>query len=94
MKTHVAISKGRHLGDYILHPVRFEGLGVIEEEFRSKDFRGMSERVRSERVNRILLDLIDREKEPCFLLVAVLEYIDLVCREKVLEQYTFSNFEL
>ncbi|MCH9634504.1 MAG: hypothetical protein S4CHLAM7_12570 [Chlamydiae bacterium] len=51
---------------------------------------------RSERYNLVsesLLDCIQNEKGPCFLLPAVLNFIDQVTRKKYLDSYTINSFE-
>ena len=69
-------------------------LDGIFKEFRAKGFSKLSEQKRSEKVNRALYELIHKEKAPCFLLSAVLEFIEKVDGEKILDHYTFASFEL
>jgi inorganic pyrophosphatase/exopolyphosphatase/DNA-binding MarR family transcriptional regulator len=64
-----------------------------------KKFRNLSAVIKklkpnSDSVNRALLELIQKEKTPCFLLAAVLEFIERVDQEKILPNYTFNHFEL
>lgn len=82
------------LGERVLEKKTFSKLDSIFEEFAKEEFKALSERKRSERVNRALLELILKEPEPCFLLAAVLDFVEKVDREKVLNHYTFTNFEL
>ena len=82
------------LGDYAHRKRTFPKLDAIFKEFGTKSFKQLIDRKRSERVNRILLELIQNEPEPCFLLAAVLDYIEKIERKKILQHYTFTSFEL
>ena len=73
---------------------RFPHLEKLLKSFGQADFRKLREDQRSERVNRALLELIQKEPEPAFLLPAVMEYIYLVEQEGVLPHYAFPVFEL
>lgn len=44
--------------------------------------------------NRTLLQLIQNEAEPCFLLPAALEFVRRVDEAQILDHYTFTSFEL
>ncbi len=70
----------------------FDDLDQIIGEL--KGLRHVADRKKSEKVNRLLLELIQRESEPCFLLSAVLQFIERVDREQILQHYTFNSFEL
>src|SRR5690606_32772246 len=82
------------LGDVALKPFFFSNLDAVFREFRTKDFQELIDRKRSEWVNRVLLDLIQQQESPCFLLPAVLKFIEKVESEELLNHYTFSSFEL
>lgn len=82
------------LGDVALKPFFFSDLDAVFREFKTKDFQELIDRRRSEWVNRVLLDLIQQEEPPCFLLPAVLKFIERVESEQLLNHYTFSSFEL
>lgn len=82
------------LGDVALKPFFFPNLDAVFREFRTKDFQELIDRRRSEWVNRVLLDLIQQQESPCFLLPAVLKFIEKVEEEELLNHYTFSSFEL
>lgn len=86
--------KKQLLGDFAIGKMRFSGLDTVFKSFRHKELIALNDRKREERVNSALCDLIQKEVEPCFLLPAVLEFIERVEKEKVLEHYTFANFEL
>jgi hypothetical protein len=82
------------LGDFNLSFQKFEGLPRLFEEFRSEEFARFNDKKKSERVNQVLLGLIQKAETPCFLLFAVLDYIDQVNTLHILESYAFFHFEL
>lgn len=84
----------KNLGDHPIQTKRFPHLDAVFNEFRKKDFLSLSDRKRSEKVNAVLYQLIAQESEPCFLLSAVLGFIEKVDQEKILEHYTLTSFEL
>ncbi len=73
---------------------RFPHLEKFIKSFQQTDFRKLREEQRNERVNRTLLELIQKEPEPAFLLPAVMEYIYYIEHEGILPHYAFSVFEL
>jgi hypothetical protein len=68
-------SKSKYLGDLVISPKKFDQLGTILRKFRSAEFQKLNDRKKSERINLTLYELIHKEKTPCFLLPAVLDYI-------------------
>lgn len=82
------------LGDVSIQPTSFGNLDSIFREFQTKEFQELIDRRRSEWINRVLLDLIQKEEEPCFLLPAVLGFVERIEREGLLAHYTFTSFEL
>ena len=82
------------LGDVVVSKKIFSSLDSSFKEFQSKEFRELNEQERSECVSAILLERLLDDTAPPFALPAVLDYIDRVNREKILEHYTFSHFEL
>ena len=64
------------------------------KSFKSTDFERLNEKQKGEKINRTLVDLIRRMPRPSFLLSAVIDYIDRVQKEKLLDHYSFSIFEL
>lgn len=83
-----------YLGDFVLSPYKFKNLDKVFKEFRAKEFLRLNEMQKTERINRLLLDLIQSAPIPGFLLPAVTDYIEQIAQMKVLEIYTFSHFEL
>jgi hypothetical protein len=86
--------RDKHLGDFVLSQETFKGLDEILGAFQTEEFRLLGDQQKSERVNRLLLQLIQKEKSPTFLLAAVIHYIDRILQEKILDHYSFSSFEL
>lgn len=80
------------LGNHKITIRFFDNLDPIIEEL--KGFKKLVDRKRSEKVNRALLELIQKEPEPCFLLPAVLEFVKRIEQEKILAHYAFNSFEL
>jgi hypothetical protein len=82
------------LGDFSFEKSRFRQLGAVIKKFETSAFRQLNEKKRSMEVNRALCELIQKEAEPCFLLPAVLEFVERVDQKKILEAYTLNHFEL
>lgn len=80
------------LGDHQITIQFFDRLDAVFKKL--KGLKGLVDRKRSEKVNRALLELIQEEAEPCFLLPAVLEFVRRVDEEKILHHYTFTSFEI
>ena len=87
-------SSEKYLGDFQIPIAAFDDVSRIFKEFGTQSFKNLSEGQKSERINRLLLDLIQQAKTPCFLLPAVIDYIDRVNRLKLFESYAFLHFEL
>jgi CBS domain-containing protein len=82
------------LGEIPVFKKSFSKIKSVFKELRTKDFKELIDRRKSERINRTLLELIDQEPEPCFLLAEVLDFVERVDREKLLHHYSFTSFEL
>ncbi len=78
----------KHLGDYVVSIKKFEGLTPLFTKFKKLD-----QKERMKQVSFSLLHLIQKGKEK-FLLPAVIDFIDRIHKEKILEHYTFSTFEI
>jgi hypothetical protein len=81
------------LGDVKFSRKNFQHIDSVFHTFTNKAFHKQTGLERIEAVNRALLELIQQEPEPCFLLAAVLDFIDRVAREKILDGYLFKHFE-
>ena len=84
----------KYLGDYAVSSQRFEDLSHLFKEFQSKSFQRLNGQQKSQRVNHMLCELITKTQAPCFLLPAVLDFIEQINAHKVLESYAFFHFEL
>lgn len=80
------------LGSYSVQKKTFPH--VVEEIKKLKSISHRREIEKSDEVNRTLLEMIQKEEEPCFLLAPVLDFIERVDKEGLLEHYTFNSFEL
>ncbi len=79
------------LGDHCIEIRFFDGLDAILKKI--KKTKETNDRKKSDQINLVLLDLIQKEAEPCFLLPAVLDFIKQVDEAKILQDYKFSSFE-
>ncbi|HSX14251.1 MAG TPA: hypothetical protein VLE96_07540 [Chlamydiales bacterium] len=79
------------LGDFSIKKKTFALKPVIK---KLKTLGDVSEGKKREKVNRTLFELIDKEETPCFLLSAVLDFIEQIEKEGILESYNVSSFEL
>lgn len=80
------------LGD---HPITVRLFDALEPAIKKlKNSKEKIDQKKSDLVNRTLLELIQKEKEPCFLLAAVLAFVKKIDEEKILHYYTFTSFEL
>ncbi len=82
------------LGDFKIATQKFDDLPKRLKEFSSKDFQRLSGKEKQEKVNHLLSELIQKTKTPCFLLPAVLEFIEQINALKILHHYSFFHFEL
>jgi hypothetical protein len=82
------------LGDYSYKKNIFKNLDEVFATFYQKKFKILPDRKKSDLVNKALLKLIETEREPCFLLSHVLNFIERVDQEKILLHYRFTSFEL
>jgi len=82
------------LGDYSFKKYTFKDIDEIFDDFYQKSFQALPDRKKSDLVNKALLTLIQAEKKPCFLLHAVLDFVERIDREKILIHYRFTSFEL
>ena len=67
---------------------------ALFHQFQTQEFTKLIDRKRSEWINRVLLEFIQSEPEPCFLLPQVLEFVKKVEELKLLQHYTLNSFEL
>ncbi len=86
--------KSALLGEYSVPKKKFPRIDAVFKEFEKKEFKDLIDRKRSERINRVLLELIQKEPEPCFILSEVLDFVEKVDEGKLLHHYSFTSFEL
>ena len=80
------------LSDHLITVQLFDGIDATIKSLKSA--KETADRKKSDLVNSTLLECIQKEKEPCFLLAAVLEFVRLVDEAKILHHYTFTSFEI
>jgi hypothetical protein len=87
--------KKRLLGECVPTLQTFADLEDCLLKFRSASFRSLSARKKFVRISKALLQLIQDHPTPCFLLGAVLQFIDRVNEEKLPDEpYSLTGFEL
>src|SRR3989344_16356 len=80
------------LGDHSVQFRLFDGLDAALKKV--KGLKHFSDKQKGDEVNALLLALIEQEKEPCFLLPAVLQFVQKVDEAEMVPHYTFNSFEL
>lgn len=82
------------LGDYLPPIHRFDQMDLFKNELKSKNFLALSPRKRFKHLAEQLIVKILEAPEECFLLPAVLEYLDIINHAAVLDEgLTISHFE-
>lgn len=87
-------SGGSSLTDFVTRIQTFEGLPQILKALQGQHFFALNDQEKQDLISRTLFALIDKTETPCFLLPAVLEYIERVNALELLESYAFFHFEL
>lgn len=82
------------LGEMGYTTARFQRLEEAIKPLTEKEFLKKPDRIRSNKVNEVLFHLIEEEEEPCFLLGALLEYVEEIEKRGVLSHYTLNSFEI
>src|SRR3989344_8980496 len=93
-RSQVKSPREKLLGDYPIELKKFGGLSAQFRQFQTTAFCALNQRQKAERVNRLLLELIQKERTPCFLLPAVIDFIEKVNVLAILDVYAFFHFEL
>jgi len=88
------ISKAKQLGDFVLSAFQFEGLKGTLKNLKTPEYKKLNHKLKSEQVNRTLLELIQEAPQKTFLLMAVVGFLDEVARQKILINYNLSSFEI
>ncbi len=87
-------AQGPHIGDYEIRTYSFPDLEGEIAKLRRSLGGSLHEWDRQELVSRRLLQLIQETKSPCFLLPAVLEFLDRALQEELVAHLPFIHFEL
>lgn len=87
-------SQDHLLGNHTLSLTKFQGLERLLSDLQTHEFKQLGEKQKSEQIHQLLYKLIDDAPEPCFLLAAVIDFIDKVSESKILETCSFAHFEL
>lgn len=82
------------LGDFHFQTQTFPDLDKIIRDFCDEKFLELNVHEKSDRVSRTLCKLIQKIEDSTFLLKAVVDYISRIKNQSIIENYTFSNFEL
>lgn len=82
------------IGDYQFQKKPLQGIEEVFQSFFKDEFQNLSDRNRSDFVNKSLLELIKKQPDPAFLLPGVLEFVERVDRQDILHHYTLNSFEL
>lgn len=80
------------LGDSLCSLTTFPSLDKVLLPFKTSAFSSENFHSKQEKVSRALYELISLTPSPCFLLAAVLDYIEKA--QSFLDGYTFAHFEL
>ncbi len=83
-----------YLGDFSITTQKFENLSSVFKVFDTPEFQRLNEKQKQDRVSHVLYELIENTPSPCFLLPAVLDFIERVNAYKMIDSYAFMHFEL
>lgn len=87
-------NEGALLGEFPFKVHTFEGLESVLSTFKTKEFEQKNLHDKSDFVSQNLADLILKEPEPSFLMDSVVDFIGYIGKEKIVENYAFSSFEI
>ncbi len=80
------------LGDYKISLYQFEDLDF--SRFKTKEFNELNAYDKHDAVCNDLISHILNSPQDSFLLGAVVQYISVICSEKIIERFNFQSFEL
>ncbi|MCP5509204.1 MAG: hypothetical protein H7A39_02175 [Chlamydiales bacterium] len=80
------------LGDYELKLSTFKEIDLVQ--FQTEEFQSLNSYDKHAKINLYLTDLIRSTPKPCFLLAAVVDFIDKICTEKIILRFNFQSYEL
>jgi len=82
------------LGDFTVNLPLFSDLNHFFKRFYTNEFRSLSDKAKRSEIHQALCSLIEKENQPCFLLGAVVDFVDKINKEKIVNNYSFTQFEL
>ena len=91
---HNGEDKGTPLGDFFPAAKKFQNVPQVLKDFRTDGFRSLNHHRQQQEISQALFALIDATPSPCFLLPAVIDYIDQVNAMGEFEPFFFHHFEL
>ena len=94
---HILFDQGaasKHLGELELARVAFTDIDEALSAFETRAFKALNEQEKSDAVSRALLELLLKEEKCTFLLLPLLDFLERIRQKKVLEHYSFLQFEL
>ncbi|NGX56174.1 MAG: hypothetical protein K1060chlam5_00411 [Candidatus Anoxychlamydiales bacterium] len=86
--------KKKHLSDFKITHLKFKNLNQFFLEFKKPSFKKLNEFEKIKKINLVLFKLIDKEKTPCFLLYAVMDFIASIKEKKIIQKFSFHTFEV
>lgn len=86
-------SPSQTIGTHTLEFDRFKSLSRIFKKFSESSFKKKDASEKYNLISEEILNCIQRYKAPCFLLPAVLEFIQEVQAKQLVPNYTFNSFE-
>ncbi len=83
-----------YLSDFPIEKKVFSNLTKTFLLFKKAHFKKLNKLEKAHFVNKTLCTLIEKQKSPCFLLFAVIDYIKRIKEKKILDDYDINSFEL
>ncbi len=84
----------KSLGDLIVSKFSFPKVDALLKEFQTAAFKKFPLQQKIDRVCQSLLDLVLAAKEGTFVLIPVLDFIEKIHRNKIIDHFHFTNFEM
>jgi len=88
------LPNSRPLAEYQIPTAYFEGIDSFFAQFYTVSFQQLGFHAKSEQVNQSIVELIQKQQHPVFLLPPLLQLIDRITEEGILEEYSLVQFEL
>ena len=81
------------LSDYIFEKKQFPNLDNLFKQFFSASFKKKNHEEKTNVVCKVLVNIIEKQKTPCFLLPHVLDFIHKINKKNIINNFHFSRFE-